>query len=46
MCTASFVRHAPDPFDVREPSLLYLTLMVIFFCVGSGRYGFDRRLRQ
>jgi len=46
MIVAGFVRHAPDPFKVKELAFVYLASMVLFACVGSGKYGLDDRLRQ
>jgi putative oxidoreductase len=44
MAVAGFVAHAPDPFRVREPALLYLSLALVFLALGGGRFSIDRRL--
>jgi len=41
MIVAGFVRHASDPFQSRELSLLYLYVATLFFFVGPGRYSLD-----
>lgn len=41
MIVAGFIRHASDPFQTRELSLLYLYVAALFFFVGPGRYSLD-----
>jgi putative oxidoreductase len=45
MCVAAFVRHAADPFNNKELSLLYLSIAVAFMVLGGGRYSIDRFFR-
>ena len=45
MATAGFIRHASDPFGSKEKALLFLTVMVLFFFTGPGRYSLDRLLK-
>jgi putative oxidoreductase len=42
---ALFVRHAADEFAIKELAFLYLSVCVIFFALGSGRFGLDRFFR-
>lgn len=46
LSVASFVRHAPDPYRVKELPLLFLAIAVMFLCVGAGRFGLDRMIRR
>ena len=42
MSVASFVAHAGDPLEIKELSLVYLTIFAILFITGAGKYSFDR----
>lgn len=46
MCIAFFVIHAGDPLTAREPSLMYLTLFVLLFITGPGKYSIDGVVRR
>ncbi|MDD2490733.1 MAG: DoxX family protein [Bacteroidales bacterium] len=41
MSVASFVAHAADPLQVKELSLIYLTIFTSLFISGAGRYSLD-----
>lgn len=43
MVVAAFIFHAPDPFAAKELALLYLTLFVLIFLLGPGKYSIDRK---
>ena len=44
MCVAIFIKHAGDPFAVKELAFLYLTVYVVILITGPGRYSIDRLL--
>ena len=46
MCIAFFVIHAGDPLTAREPSLMYLTLFILLFITGPGKYSIDGVVRR
>src|SRR4030095_3482777 len=46
MSTAFFLRHAADPFQKKELAVLYGTIALAVFLIGSGRYGLDALLRR
>lgn len=46
MCIAFFVIHAGDPLTAKEPSLMYLTLFVLLFITGPGKYSIDGIVRR
>lgn len=41
MAVAGLVIHSNDPFPKKETSLLYLSIYLIFFAFGPGRYSID-----
>lgn len=41
MTVAAFVRHASDPFDVKEMALLYGTIAMAIMLIGPGRFSLD-----
>ena len=41
MCTAFFIVHGTDSFDMRELSFIYLIMFVILYVTGPGTYSFD-----
>nr|WP_299342116.1 DoxX family protein [Allomuricauda sp.] len=43
MAVAAFIVHAADPFGKKELALLYLTIFVVIFLLGPGKYSVDRR---
>ena len=46
MCVALFVIHANDPLAVKEPALMYLTIFVLMYFSGPGRFSIDEILRR
>lgn len=41
MLVAAFGRHLADPFKVKELSLLYLVVFILFMIKGSGKWSLD-----
>jgi putative oxidoreductase len=41
MTVAVFIRHASDPFDVKELALLYGTIAMAIVLIGPGRFSLD-----
>ncbi|MBW8362213.1 MAG: DoxX family protein [Kaistella sp.] len=41
MTVAGLVVHAADPFEKREMSLLYLSIYLLLFAFGPGKYSID-----
>lgn len=41
MCVAVFVIHAGDPLMTVEPALMYLTIFVLMYISGPGRFSID-----
>lgn len=41
MTVAAIMRHANDPFAVKEKALLYGFVALVFLIVGCGKYGLD-----
>lgn len=46
MFVAAFVVHADDPFQRKEPGLMYLLVYIVLIITGSGRYSVDRLIRK
>ena len=46
MTVAAFVRHARDPFQIKELAVLYFMVGICFLFTGSGRYGLDALFRR
>jgi putative oxidoreductase len=46
MATAAFLRHASDPFDVKEKALLYFFIALAFLFMGSNSWSVDGILRR
>ncbi|MCO5262962.1 MAG: DoxX family protein [Lentimicrobium sp.] len=46
MLVAAFYAHAGDPFNAREPALLYLTMYVMILLAGPGRYSADHLIQS
>lgn len=46
MCVALFVIHAGDPLGVKEPALMYLTIFILMFMSGPGKFSIDNMLRR
>jgi len=45
MFVAAFGRHLNDPWDVKELSVLYLAIALIFVFKGSGRFSIDHLIK-
>ncbi len=41
MMVAAFVRHAPDPFSVKEKALLFAIVALALVLIGAGKYSLD-----
>ena len=46
MCIALFVIHSGDPLATKELSLMYLTIFVLLYITGPGRYSIDGILKR
>ena len=46
MLVAAFIRHAADPFAVKEKALLYFAISIAFALIGAGKYSIDAVLRS
>lgn len=46
MLVAFFVIHSNDPFATKELSLMYLTIFLLMFISGPGRYSADAILKE
>jgi putative oxidoreductase len=44
MIVAYFIAHGSDPFQKKELAFAYLTLSLVVFVLGSGKYSIDRLL--
>ncbi len=44
MLVAAFVAHGSDPFQAKEPAVLYLGIYVLLFFLGSGRIAVSHAL--
>lgn len=42
MCVAVLSVHGGQPFAAREPAVLYLTIFVLMYAAGAGRFSIDR----
>ena len=45
MLVAAFGKHLNDPFDVKELSLLYLVIALIFVARGASRWSVDKFIK-
>ena len=45
MFVAAFGRHLNDPWDVKELSVLYLAIALVFVFKGSGRFSIDHLIK-
>ena len=45
MFVAAFGKHLADPFDVKELSLLYLVIALIFVTRGAGKWSVDNFIK-
>ena len=43
---AGFLSHAADPYQRKELAFLFLSVAVMFLCVGAGRFSVDRLLKK
>ncbi|HYE77622.1 MAG TPA: DoxX family protein [bacterium] len=41
MLVAGLIRHAPDPFNVKELAFVYAGIALLYLLYGSGRFGLD-----
>lgn len=41
MLVAAFGVHLSDPWDIKESSLIYLVISLVFACRGAGRFSID-----
>ncbi len=46
MCVALIAIHANDPFIVREPALIYLSIFILLLFSGAGYFSFDTIIRN
>ena len=46
MSVAGFLRHAQDPYQIKELAFLFLAIAVMFACVGGGRFALDRLIKK
>ena len=46
MCVAFFSVHGGDPFAAREPAMLYLSVFVLLWIAGPGRYAADNLIAR
>ena len=46
MCVALLIIHAGDPLVMKELALMYLTIFVLMFFSGPGRFSIDEILRK
>ncbi|WP_294821742.1 DoxX family protein [uncultured Flavobacterium sp.] len=46
MLVALFNVHASDPLEVKELSILYLLIFVVFFVTGAGKFSVDHLIRK
>ncbi len=46
MIMAVFVIHSGDPIEVREPAIIYLTVFIIIFISGPGKFSVDATIQR
>lgn len=46
MATAFFIIHGSDPFAHRELALIYMTLFLVVFILGPGKYSIDNFFKK
>lgn len=46
MVVAGFVIHSSDPFNKREMSMLYLSIFLLLFAFGPGKYSVDAMISR
>jgi putative oxidoreductase len=46
LSVAGFLRHAQDPYQIKELALLFLSVAVMFVFVGGGRFALDRLIKK
>lgn len=46
MIMAVFVIHSGDPIGVREPAIIYLTMFVVMFISGPGKFSVDATIQR
>lgn len=45
MFVAAFGKHLSDPWDVKELSVLYFTIALVFVIKGAGKFSIDRLIK-
>ncbi len=45
MLVAGFLRHANDPFSVKEKAILFAVVAIFLMITGPGRYAVDARIK-
>ena len=46
MCIAVFVIHAGDPLVKVEPAMMYLTIFILMYIIGPGKFSIDNILSR
>jgi putative oxidoreductase len=46
MSVAAFIKHAPDPFQVKELALAYWSISGAYIFLGAGAFSFDHVIRS
>lgn len=46
MIVAAFMRHAEDPFKLKELSLIYLVIAMLFVVKGAGKWSLDSFIKK
>ncbi len=46
MCIAVFVIHAGDPLVKVEPAIMYLTIFILMYIIGPGKFSIDNILSR
>lgn len=46
MCIAVFVIHAGDPLIKVEPAMMYLTIFILMYIIGPGKFSIDNILSR
>jgi putative oxidoreductase len=46
MSVAAFIRHAADPFDVKELAFAYWVMAMAIVLIGPGLFSFDHLIHR
>lgn len=46
MVVAAFLRHADDPYSVKEKPILFMMIFILYFLAGPGKYSIDQLLKK